>query len=686
MTQQYFAILTKYGEAEIAEATAQNNTIHIEKMAVGDGGGEDTTPDENQTQLVKENYRSDLNSLKSEAGKNTVIAELIIKENVGGWWVREMGLYDDKGGLVAVANCPASYKPQLEEGSGKVQTLRMVFVVSNSAAVTISASIDIGIASIELVEETMKKHIEDDDPHSKDYYNKKITDKANADLKKDLTAKAKEEGSRGRDEAVNHANEADQAHIEAEDPHSQNYYNKTITDKTNTDLKQDLAATAQSEANRGRDEAINHADEADQAHIAADDPHSKDYYRKGVADKRYPILDNGGIDLAGYLKVRGPVDGVLHQNGAFETYQNRPDIASEFGGANVADQERGSPAPFANFFHNGKLNVAYQGSLQFGMSVGNGTVFGDGTALHIRGYAVGDGGGIFGAWQRLITLDLLNKSNENYYTKGVSDKRYPLLDHGGIDLDGYLKVRGPVDGILHQTGKFETYQNRSDMASEFGAADVDSVDARVPVPFANFAHYGKSGVSYPGSLQLGMGVGGNMNGEDTFIYIRGTSNFNGGKLGQWLKLMTDVDMNYVLPIGIPQAWPLASPPDGWLLVQGQAISPVAFPKLAAVYGANLPDMRAAAIRGLDAGKGVDVNRQLLSLQLDAVQNIVGTVSGPSGTSATGAFGVVPAAGIQGGQSTSIREGTTTFDASRVVRTSHETVMRNVAYNYIMRAA
>ncbi|AMC35386.1 phage tail-collar fiber domain-containing protein [Janthinobacterium sp. B9-8] len=205
MTQKYFAILTQYGAAQIADATAQKKTIHIEKMAVGDGAGKDTVPNDKQTKLIKENYRSALNSLKSEAGKNTVIAELIIKETIGGWWIREMGLYDDKGGLVAVANCPASYKPQLAEGSGKVQTLRMVFVVSNTAAVTISASLDIGIASIELVEETMKKHIKDDDPHSKDYYNKKITDKTNADLKKDLTATAVKEGSRGRDEATKYA-------------------------------------------------------------------------------------------------------------------------------------------------------------------------------------------------------------------------------------------------------------------------------------------------------------------------------------------------------------------------------------------------------------------------------------------------------------------------------------------------
>ncbi|AZN35528.1 phage tail-collar fiber domain-containing protein [Iodobacter ciconiae] len=207
MSQKYFAILTQYGAAQIAEATAQKKTIRIETMAVGDGAGKDTVPSAAQTRLVKENYRSALNSLKSEAGKNTLIAELIIKEITGGWWIREMGLYDDKGGLIAVANCPPSYKPKLAEGSGKVQTLRMVFVVSNTAAVTISASQDIGIASIELLEETMKKHIAGDDPHSKDYYNKKITDKTNADLKKELAATAVKEGSRGRDEAKKYADD-----------------------------------------------------------------------------------------------------------------------------------------------------------------------------------------------------------------------------------------------------------------------------------------------------------------------------------------------------------------------------------------------------------------------------------------------------------------------------------------------
>ncbi|MDW5418901.1 phage tail protein [Iodobacter sp. CM08] len=270
MSQQYFAILTTYGAAQIAEATAQNKTIHIEAMAVGDGNGKDTSPDENQTQLVKENYRSNLNSLKSEAGKNTVIAELIIKENIGGWWIREMGLYDDKGGLIAVANCPASYKPQLEEGSGKVQTLRMVFVVSNTAAVTISVSQDIGIASIELVEETMKQHIADDDPHSKDYYNKKITDKTNADLRQDLSDTAQQEANRGRDEAIQHADKTDAAHVQAEDPHPQ----YTTEGETKGLIQEHVQApNPHGERYYLKDETNGVVNEVMQAHQNAPDPH-----------------------------------------------------------------------------------------------------------------------------------------------------------------------------------------------------------------------------------------------------------------------------------------------------------------------------------------------------------------------------------------------------------------------------
>lgn len=136
MSQTYYAILTAIGEAKLANAAALNTTLKLSKMAVGDGGGITPTPIRSQTQLVGEWYRAGLNSLVIDpTNTSQIIAELVIPEATGGAWIREMGLFDADNNLIAVANCPPSYKPQLAEGSGRTQILRMVLIVSSTSAV-----------------------------------------------------------------------------------------------------------------------------------------------------------------------------------------------------------------------------------------------------------------------------------------------------------------------------------------------------------------------------------------------------------------------------------------------------------------------------------------------------------------------------------------------------------------------
>lgn len=137
MAQTYFAILTAVGEAKIANAHALGTTVEITDMAVGDGNGAPTVPNTAQTALVKENRRAPLNTLMVDPlNANQIIAEQVIPENVGGWFIREIGLFDDDGDLIAVANCPDTYKPLLSEGSGRTQVVRMVLVISSTAAVS----------------------------------------------------------------------------------------------------------------------------------------------------------------------------------------------------------------------------------------------------------------------------------------------------------------------------------------------------------------------------------------------------------------------------------------------------------------------------------------------------------------------------------------------------------------------
>lgn len=151
MASIYFTKLTLYGAAQIAAATA-GAPINLVAMAIGDGGGSETTPDDEQIQLVNETYRATLNRLVVDAKAATkLIAELIIPESVGGWTMREVGIYDDKGKLFAVANTPPSYKPETSEGSAKTQVVRIVIKVSSTANVTIFNDPSTVIATVEHV-------------------------------------------------------------------------------------------------------------------------------------------------------------------------------------------------------------------------------------------------------------------------------------------------------------------------------------------------------------------------------------------------------------------------------------------------------------------------------------------------------------------------------------------------------
>ena len=166
MSQTYYAILTALGEAKLANAAALNQPLQISKMAVGDGNGSLPNPDRTQTALVRETYRANLNTLRVDpANASQIIAELVIPETVGGWWIRELGLYDAADVLVAVANCPPSYKPQLAEGSGRTQVLRMVLVVSSAATVQLKIDPSVVLATRAYVDSAVTVHQNATDPH-----------------------------------------------------------------------------------------------------------------------------------------------------------------------------------------------------------------------------------------------------------------------------------------------------------------------------------------------------------------------------------------------------------------------------------------------------------------------------------------------------------------------------------------
>ena len=178
MSTKFYTLLTDIGAAKLASAAALGVPLKIPHMAVGDGGGTLPTPDAKQTALVNEKRRAALNMLYIDPQNSSqIIAEQVIPENEGGWWIREVGLFDESGALIAVGNCPESYKPQLAEGSGRTQTVRMVLITSSTDNITLKIDpavvlatrkyVDDEVLELKLyVDDQMRNHIAAQDPHT----------------------------------------------------------------------------------------------------------------------------------------------------------------------------------------------------------------------------------------------------------------------------------------------------------------------------------------------------------------------------------------------------------------------------------------------------------------------------------------------------------------------------------------
>ncbi|RTM19515.1 phage tail-collar fiber domain-containing protein [Enterobacter bugandensis] len=160
MTVKYKTVITKAGAIKLAAATVPNGKkVNFTAMAIGDGGGTLPVPDASQTKLINEVWRHTLNKISQDnKHQNYVIAELLIPPETGGFWMREMGLYDDTGTLIAVGNMAESYKPELAEGSGRAQTVRMVIMVSDIESVELTIDTSTVMATQDYVDDKLAEH------------------------------------------------------------------------------------------------------------------------------------------------------------------------------------------------------------------------------------------------------------------------------------------------------------------------------------------------------------------------------------------------------------------------------------------------------------------------------------------------------------------------------------------------
>ncbi|PTT44874.1 phage tail protein [Aeromonas sp. HMWF016] len=167
------AILTNAGAAKLANAIALGVPLKLTQMAVGDGNGQPVAPDPAMTAIPGEKRRAAINTLFADPlAASQLVAEQIIPEDVGGWWIRCVGLYDDSNTLIAIANVPDTYKPLLTSGAGRTQIIRMVLIVSDTSAVELKIDPSVVLATRKYVDDVMKAHKE-----SRDHPDASETDK-----------------------------------------------------------------------------------------------------------------------------------------------------------------------------------------------------------------------------------------------------------------------------------------------------------------------------------------------------------------------------------------------------------------------------------------------------------------------------------------------------------------------------
>lgn len=617
MSAIYFALLTNIGAAKLANATALGSRLNITKMAVGDGGGLLPTPNPAQTALINEQRRAALNSLSVDPkNPSQIIAEQVIPENEGGWWIREIGLFDDDGNLIAVANCPESYKPLLQQGSGRVQTVRMILIVSSTDAVTLKIDPAVVLATRSYVDDALAEH-------EKNRKHPDGTLTARGFVQLSNATNSNSETLAATPKAVKAANDNANGRV----PSDRRVNGKTLTaditlgagdvgayTKLETDTAVSVVTTAANNANTNAnsrvpsDRRVNgKALSADIALSAAD----VGAYTASETDTRVAAAANAAASANANANGRVPSGRTVNGKAlSADIVLGAGDVGA------LAKDQNGADIPNKVMFAK-NANVPYLGSgwVNFGNSAG--------------------------AWTTQQFVDFLNGM-------GAFDHLY-FVCAATWSYATNRKITDTGCGIIELSGAtVEVFADRFYLRTIRVTTMATSNDP----------------TSLPGQ----------------FIYV------DEGNGGRWRR---DFNTDNLTPasigaiqgnelVGIPQPWPLVTAPDGWLACAGQTFDTSRYPVLASRYPqGRLPDLRGEFIRGWDNGRGVDTGRGNLSNQSFSTE----PHTHAGGTLESG-----------GGEIVYVKKGLQDGDATLYSRTGvnnnagTETRPRNIAFNYIVRAA
>ncbi|ELP7268667.1 tail fiber protein [Escherichia coli] len=636
-TRKFKTIITDTGAKKLAQAAAPDgNPVHLTHMAVGDGGGTLPTPDSKQTRLVHEVWRHTVNRVILDAThQNRIIAELVIPPETGGFWIREIGVFDEHGDLIAVGNTAESYKPAVAEGSGRAQTFRTILTVSSTATVALTVDNTMVMATVDYVNDKLKEH-----EQSRRHPDASLTAKGFVQLSSATNSTS--EALAATPKAVKAAYDLANGKYTAQDATTARKGIVQLSSATNSD-SETLAATPK---------AVKAAYDLANGKYTAQDATTA---QKGIIQLSSETNSTSETLAATPKAVKTAYDNAekrlqKDQNGADipgkDTFTKNIGACRAFGGSVSTTTGNWTTAQFIEWMDSqGAFNHPYwmcKGS----WSYGNNKIITDTDCgnIHLAG-AVIEVMGIKSAMTIRITTPTTSTGG------GTTNAQFTYINHGtdyspGWRRDynsrnkptaseiGALPSGGTAVSSVNLASKGQVTALTDNTQGATGLELYEVYNNGYPTAYGNIIHL--KGMTAVGEGELLIGWSGT-SGAHAPAFIRSRRDTTDANWSPWAQLYTSAHPPAEFyPVGAPIPWPSDTVPSGYALMQGQTFDKSAYPKLAAAYPSGvIPDMRGWTIKGKPAS-----GRAVLSQEQDGIKSHTHSASVSStdlGTKTTSSF-------------------------------------------------
>ncbi|EHL2314609.1 phage tail protein [Escherichia coli] len=594
-TRKFKTVITDTGAKKLAQAAAPDGKpVRLTHMAVGDGGGTLPTPDSKQTRLVHEVWRHTVNRVILDAThQNRIIAELVIPPETGGFWIREIGVFDEHGDLIAVGNTAESYKPAVAEGSGRTQTFRTILTVSSTATVALTVDNTMVMATVDYVDNKLKEH-----EQSRRHPDASLTAKGFVQLSSATNSDS--ETLAATTKAVKVAYDLANGKYTAQDATTAQKGIVQLSSATNS-TSETLAATSNAVK-----AAYDNAEKRLQKAKNGEDISDKDTFTKNIgACRAYSAELNIGGDSEAWTTAQ--LIFWLESQGAF----NHPYWMC-----------KGSWAYASNkvITDTGCGNICLAGAVV--------EVIGTRGAMTIR-----------------ITTPSTSSG------EGIPNAQFTYINHGDAYAPGWRRDYNsrnkptaseigalPSDGTavssVNLASKGRLTALTDNMQGATGLELYEEYNNGYPTAYGNIIHL--KGMTAVGEGELLIGWSG-ISGAHAPAFIRSRRDTTDANWSPWAQLYTSAHPpEEFYPVGAPIPWPSDTVPSGYALMQGQTFDKSAYPKLAVAYPSGMiPDMRGWTIKGKPAS-----GRAVLSQEQDGIKSHTHSASASStdlGTKTTSSF-------------------------------------------------